>query len=346
MNTPKQRSRPDRNAPIPISFLLDDTAPINLAFYLHPDQQHKLIIPNDLWEEFGDFCEEHGVKGKTSIVPYPSGIGRIDESLWPLPDGHLDRFLRIMRKSIARQFDITPELLTHHQVIDIKSDRHLHWYEDEWVALQNRKTIADYIADCLRILNRSGLRANGVTSPWSTGNRNESVYAAAISDALWRVNRISHTWYFLHVDTKSPRVLPKVTFRDRKHGRTVVSITSLCGDFIWGTMDFRTRREGIDHARARIEAVLSRDGARGRMRDLFRAGGPITFHSHAQSLFSNGTRAGLLGFKELILRIERTFGDAVRWTRCSEFAAACVQNCNCSCVAPLKAGQVIRLPRL
>jgi len=309
-----------RAGPVPICFLLDDGGPINPMCYHHPEQPHTLVVPNALWERFASFCREHDVRGKFSVLPCPSGMGRIDESIWALPEGHLDTFLAIMREQVSKQFDITPEIMTHQQVVDIRTGALTHWFEDEWVARQDVDAIAEYIALALRILKKVGLRAKGVTSPWATGNRNEKVYAAAISQAQWRVNRLAHTWYFLHVDTTSPRVLPEVTYRSRKHGRTVASITSVCGDFLWWTQYCRTRGQGLKRARADMESVLTRDGKSGRMRDLFEAGGPIVFHSHLQSLFSNGTFAGLLAFEELVGRIERAFGDSVRWATCSELA--------------------------
>jgi len=54
-----------------------------------------------------------------------------------------------------------------------------------------------------------------------------------------------------------------------------------------------------------MEWTLTADGKCGRMRDLFEAGCPIVFHSHLSSLYSNGTRAGLQAFEELVGRIER-----------------------------------------
>jgi hypothetical protein len=225
-----------------------------------------------------------------------------------------------MRENIARQFDITPEIVTHGSVLDERNNRMINWAEDEWVATHNRQEIADYIAFALRILNNVGLRANGVTSPWNTGDRNERVYAAAISDALWRENRIARAWYFLPIDTTSLSARPKVMYRSRKTGRCAVSVTSHCQDFAWHAQYCRTRREGLANARQRMEWILSADGTRGRMRDLFDAGSPIVFHSHVSSLYSNGTRAGLLAFKELIGRIERAFGGRARWTRCSALA--------------------------
>jgi hypothetical protein len=304
---------------VPICFMLDDTAPVNLMTYHHPERPHKLVIPNALWEEFGAFCAEHGVRGKTSVVPCPSGLGRIDQGLWPLPEGHLEGFLAAMR-GLEAQFDLTPEIVTHQMVVDPKTQARLHWYEDEWVAQHDRAEIADYLSFALRILKNVGLKANGMTSPWATGITNEKAYSAAISDALWRVNRVRHTWYFLHGDTVSPRVLPQVTYRDAEHGRTVVSLPSGCGDFLWSAQDVPTRREGLAAARAGMESVLSADGKSGRFVELLHGGGPLVFHSHAQSLFSNGTRAGLQVFEETILRVERYSGEAVRWVKCSELA--------------------------
>ena len=67
--------------------------------------------------------------------------------------------------------------------------------------------------------------------------------------------------------------------------------------------------------------MITADGAAGRIVELVRAGGPVAFHTHWQSIFSNGTFRGLSALRELFKRIEENLGQEVQWTKCSELAA-------------------------
>ena len=58
-----------------------------------------------------------------------------------------------MRTSLVRRLDTTPELVIHQQVVNPKAGGLIHWCEDQWVAQQDRETIADYLAYSLRFLN-------------------------------------------------------------------------------------------------------------------------------------------------------------------------------------------------
>ncbi|MBM4045191.1 MAG: hypothetical protein FJ279_08765 [Planctomycetes bacterium] len=305
---------------IPISLIVDDGAPVNPAYWLHPEQRNVFLVPNDFTADFAAFCVEHGVRGKFSVLPMPSGLGPIDQRLNYVPQRHLAGFLDLMQRRIAPLFDITPELLTHQMTVNLKTGGLLHLYEDEWVARASVEEITDYIAHALRILKNVGLPANGVTSPWSTGRHNERVYAEAIGRAQWRVHRRKRTWYFLHTKASGPPQRPAVTWRDRKTGQQVASVFALTGDPFWNTQHQSSRRAALDVALKGVDALLSPDGRSGRVRELFDAGGPIVLLTHWQSLFSNDVRAGLAGFKELVRRIEAVFGDQVEWVTCSKLA--------------------------
>ena len=80
-----------------------------------------------------------------------------------------------------------------------------------------------------------GLPANGVTSPWNTGESNESKYAQAIGNAQWRVHQRATTWYFLHVVGKGTPQAPSVTFRNSVTGQVVVSVPAMTNDPFWDT---------------------------------------------------------------------------------------------------------------
>ena len=65
---------------------------------------------------------------------------------------------------------------------------------------------------------------------------------------------------------------------------------------------------------AEIDVLLTADGTSGRLVELFAHDSTLAFHTHWQSLFSNGSGTGLDAFGRLIERINRTWGDRIRWT--------------------------------
>ena len=252
----------------------------------------------------------------------PCGLGGIDGKLAHVRRRDLQEFLTIVREQIAGRFDITPELLTHHAAYRLTGGFH-HVYEDEWVARATVKEIADYIAVALRILEHVGLPATGVTSPWTTGDRNEAQYAQAIGAAQWRVHRRRVTWYCLHMYARGPARAPWVSWRNPRNGRVVVSIPATTGDPFWTTQRpmSATRHAARAAAAAGVDALLSRDGKAGRIRRLVDQGCPVLILTHWQSLYSDGTCAGLWGLERLLQRLRNVFGPDLAWVACSELAA-------------------------
>jgi hypothetical protein len=85
-------------ARVPVGLIIDDsTCLVNLnrfampqfdaAFtganrtYLRNWREWPVEIPDSFVRKFGEWCAEHGVKGKYSIVPYPACVGRLDRML-------------------------------------------------------------------------------------------------------------------------------------------------------------------------------------------------------------------------------------------------------------------------
>ena len=83
---------------VPVGLIIDDsTCLVNLnrfampqfdtAFagankaYLRDWREWPVEIPDAFVRKFGEWCAEHGVKGKYSIVPYPACVGRLDREL-------------------------------------------------------------------------------------------------------------------------------------------------------------------------------------------------------------------------------------------------------------------------
>lgn len=306
--------------PVPISLIVDDGAPVNLAYWLHRDKERVCLIPNSVLRDFADVCARHGAAGKFSVLPMPAGLGRIDQRLNHVPAGHLRGFLTVARERIAPRFDITPELLTHQEAVHLKTGRYLHVFEDAWVSRAGVAEMTEYICRALRILKNVGLPANGVTSPWSAGIDNEKRYAEAIARAQWRVHRRRRAWYFLHILTRTRPRWPWVVWREKASGLVSVTVPAHTNDAFWSTQEATSARAARARAEEGVEALLSRDGRRGRIRQLFDGGYPIVILTHWQSLFTQGRCAGLRGFERMLARIDRTFGEDVQWMRCSELA--------------------------
>ncbi len=309
----------------PIALLVDDGAPVNPMFFHDPPYEHPLLIPNALARDFADLCTQYGVRGKFSVLPMPCCLGDINGSLSHVPRRHLSGFLSIVRERIAPRFDITPEILTHLAAYRMDGGFH-HQYEDEWVARASVAEITDYIALALEILQDVGLPATGVTSPWNTGERNEPKYAQAIGDAQWRVHGRKATWYFLHMLGAGPIRAPSVSRRNPETGQTVVSIPAMTVDPFWDTQrpTSNTRRAARAAAATGIDALLSKDGRRGRIPEVVAQAAPVTLLTHWQSLYSDGTCAGLWGLERLLARLQKQYGPDLTWRTCSELAALAV----------------------
>ncbi len=107
---------------VPMSMIIDDsTCLVNLAHFAIP-QFHEVFpdryqqpwrrlpreIPDRFVRKFGEWCHEHGIKGKYSIVPYPACVGWMDRQLpgwskkpWPTNATLCDR---IPSASCARRW--------------------------------------------------------------------------------------------------------------------------------------------------------------------------------------------------------------------------------------------------
>ncbi len=313
--------------------LVDDPVPCrNPMWYEFPDQGHVEEIPNGFAESFADLCEQYGVAGKFSVIPCPRAEGRVDEGLPGVPDSELREFLCIVRERIAPRMDVSPELLTHNRAVDPDTLEPLEEREDAWAARQDERTLTRYISTALAILRSAGLEPNGVTSPWALGAEIEDVYARAISAALWEVCGVRVGWYFLHADGASPVVPPRVVLLNERERRGLVSLIPGFGrDPFWRT------QQGEE---PQLDDLISSDGSRGRLADLFHAGSPVALCTHWQSLFSNGTGTGLAALEGLCARIEHNWSDRFRWTPARELAQYAVAT---AAVRLESEGDVIRI---
>ncbi|NLW49508.1 MAG: hypothetical protein GXY85_01515 [Candidatus Brocadiaceae bacterium] len=315
---------------LPISFIVDDPAPLVNVYWWHVAARSAdgtavlksgepvvRDVPVDFIRRFADVVERHGLRGKFSVLPVPAALGPITEG-WPGCDRRgLQDWLSVARERIAPQFDITPEILTHARAVDLDTMDPLDENERDWASHQTHETLTPYIAKALQILKEAGLEATGVTSPWDFGREVEPDYRIAIRTAMKEVNGRDRAWYFLHTDTRTVEPRSEVVWRDGD--AWLVSLWSRCDDYLWNTME--TARTDDACVRSVADRFLTDDGAGGRLAELLQAGEPIVFHSHWQSLFSNGRETGLRILDEVGRRIRQAWGDRVTWLKCSDLAA-------------------------
>lgn len=297
---------------LPIFFIVDDPAPcLNLAYYEQYFETHVRDVPNSFTESWADLIEEFGVRGKFSVLPIPAAIGRIDRPLPDVSPQEQARFLQIVRDRVSPQMDICIEFLTHFLAWDIRRDRPLDYTEKTMAPFTNRDHLAQYFAYGLRILDNLGLNPTGATSPGASCCEIERTYQAALRQAVYEVTGRPIAWYFLHVDLDSPVVLPRIMSMNAEEGTGCVTMVSAGNDPSWNTQ--------FGHP-SNLDNLITADGQRGRLVDLARNGSVIGFHTHWQSLFSEGRATGLHDLRTTLSRIREHLGRRVRWTKCSDLA--------------------------
>lgn len=298
----------------PLSLIVDDPNPGFNPAYFHLGFRHgPMLVPRALIDEFADLVEASGLRGKFSVIPNPFGLGRVDGPIQGLARADVAYFLDVVRARIAPALDVTPEVLTHWNAIDLPTGGLLPFWEHVWSRQQTYETLLPYLTLALQILNNVDLPCSGMTSPWDFGAGVEDQYAAALLDAQQRVNARALTWYFLHSDGVSAHVPPRLPIFRPQEAAAVVSI--VCCD----SHDFG--RSVWTGGSPQPDELISADGQRGRLAQVLAAGGPAAFHTHWQTLFARGTYSGLHALGEVVRRLEAHFGGAFAWTCCSDLAS-------------------------
>ena len=321
ISTQRFFGRPNLSGPTPVSLIIDDGSPVDPLFYELPGYETPFLVPADFTKHVADTFDRFDIHGKFTLIPMPSCLGRIDQSLRRVPQEHLQEFLTLIRERIATRFDITPEFLTHLCTYDIKTGNYRrHLFEDTWISQAPPEEIVDYFTLAFQILRNVGIESNGITSPWVSGIDVEKKYAKALADAQWNMFQRKLTWYFLHAasDTEKP-VQMSVEYKDETRGQVVVSVPSNAGDIFW-TMDEPDHKARVNMVKEGIDRLVSPDGKSGRIRQLMDTAFPVVIVTHWQSLYTQGTGLGLEGFTSLAERMQKVFGSAIEWVTCSELA--------------------------
>lgn len=315
----------------PISLIIDDPAPyVNHLYYLrrflnpnYPEYYEEFkTIPNEFLEDFITLIREQNIKGKFSVVPNPAGQGYIDSGVEGYPKEGVEWWIKRVREDITPLFDITPEMLTHTNAVDLKTGKLLPMHEQTWASSQTVEALTDYIAKALETLKNVGFETNGVTSPGAFGIDVESKYAKAVLNAVKRVYGVKLAWYFLKVDPRSQVVYPRLAYLDKYDGEAVVSIVSGNDDVIWETMTPENRRTWCrSRALEYADYYITSDSRGGRLVELLNSGSYVVFHTHWNSLWSNGAEHGLEVMDEVFRRLNSLLKDRIMWMKLSEIAS-------------------------
>lgn len=319
---------------VPISFIIDDsTTLVNMAYYgipqfhevfpdRYPQDWRKLPqeIPDDFVREFGDYCQEHGVKGKYSIVPYPACTGWVDRFIPGWSKSELQVSLKLVRDFMQPNWDIHPEMISHTRVIDIKTGRPYPYanpaFMENWGWSQDKRAdeMGEYMAYALQILKNVDLDCTGITTPGGFANQNKENLAQGTLSAIQEVygHSVAHYFRDLYTDP-SQSVAPLVKYPEDLHSdhpKCVVSIIGCTGDWFGGW-------DGLNEGS--VDQFITSDLSGGRMVEVIESGEPALMVCHWPGIYYNGEKRGFKIFQEVVHRLELKYGQ-LNWMKNSEIA--------------------------
>jgi hypothetical protein len=321
---------------VPLSFIIDDsTCLVNLNRFAMPqfavatgnrkvynDNWRKWPdeIPDDFVRKFGNWCGEHGVKGKYSIVPYPACVGRLDRELPGWTDAEVKSSIELVRTLMLPNWDIHPEMVTHTWAIDTKTghpfpEKSMKFAENwDWSVGKSADELTDYFTYALKILKNVGLPCEGVTTPGGFGGRSLVSLSKATLASCRDVFKTEIPHYFRHLyDEGSESVAPRVEYADDLDSddpKCVVSIIGCTGDWTggWDCSD-----------RGFVDKFITPDLKSGRMVDVIERGEPACIVCHWTGIYFNGEEVGFKVFQEAVRRLHARY-DHLLWMKLSEIA--------------------------
>ena len=325
---------------IPISLTIDDPAPVLNPFYLSAisgttNYEHAKLrcetkdgrplvkkFPTSLLHSFCETIEQHGIKGKFSVVPMVGNCGDILSGFVGVTEDELSDWINTVKTRIEGRFTICPEMLTHNFAVDLKTGNALSMTEHDWSQTQDRATLTPYIAKALSLLKDAGFDPCGVTSPWQFGINVEDEYAAAISQAVYEVTSKTEAWYFLRGLRGVPNAKPWIQLEE--NGRTLVSIPATTRDVIWQTMD--TADTSDEYVSSIADLLITEDGKSGQIIDVINTNGYPILITHWQSIMSNGLGTGIRVIDEVARRVNNNLADCVEWMNFEEIMKLVIAN--------------------
>lgn len=321
---------------IPLSFIIDDsTCLVNMGhfcmpqfaeawpdreIYRRPWKTWPREIPDAFLREFGEWCAEHGVKGKFSVVPYPACVGWLDRELPGWSRRELLESLKLVRELMVPRWDIHPEMVSHTRVIDIRTGRPLEEISSATMENSYPRTkksvdeLASYLAYALRILKNCDLPCEGITTPGGFGNGVNSELSLAVHDAVRDVFGAEIPHYFKYVSDGGESAEPKLEHvRGLGTADVKVTVNVLAGTGDWfGGWDGDERSQGFKYA--------ADDASGGRMVELIQRGEPAIMLCHWPGMYTHGSKSGFEDFKKVVLALEGRFRDETRWMKVDEIA--------------------------
>ncbi len=318
---------------VPVSLIIDDsTCLVNLAHFgiphfheVFPDnypQDWKKLpreIPDAFVRKFGQWCREHGVKGKYSVVPYPAMVGWLDRDLPGWSKKELDDSIKLVREFMMPDWDIHPEMVTHTWVIDTKTGRPYPERSERfmenwgWSVGKSVDELADYMTYALRILKNVGLDCEGITTPGGFGNRALPELAQATLESCRDVFAAEIPHYFRHAFTDNRSVAPRVECASGLAGpnpKCVVSIIGCTGDWFGGW-------DGLSPGSA--DKFITEDLQGGRLPQVIDKAEPAILVCHWPGIYFNGEEVGFNIFKQVVKRIHARYDNLI-WMKLGEIA--------------------------
>lgn len=334
--------RPERSADVqailplarvPVNLIIDDsTCLVNLAHFAIPQfaevfpnnykQDWRKLpreIPDSFVREFADYCTEHGVKGKYSIVPYPACVGWVDRDMPGWSKKELLDSLDLVRKEITPNWDIHPEMVSHTWVINTKTGRP---YEERserfmenwrWTDGKSVDELTDYLSYALRVLKQAGLQCEGITTPGGFGNRALKELSLASLQSCRDVYNAEIPHYFRHLYTGSESVVPRVENAKHlgtDHPECVVSIIGCTGDWFGGW-------DGLEIGH--VDQFITADLKSGRMVEVIDRGEPACMVCHWPGIYCNGEKFGFQILKDIVARLHEKYDNLI-WMKLSELS--------------------------
>jgi hypothetical protein len=321
---------------VPLSFVIDDstclvnmghfcmpqfaTAWPNREAYKKPWKTWPREIPDAFVREFGQWCGEHGVKGKYSVVPYPACVGWLDRELPGWSRRELLDSLQLVRELMVPSWDIHPEMISHTRVIDIRSGRPIAEISSATMENsypQSKKSVdelAAYLAYALRILKNCDLPCEGITTPGGFGNAVKAELSLAVQESVRDVYGAEIPHYFKYVSGGKESTQPKLEHVRGLGGgdlRLTVNVPAGTGDW-FGGWDGDLQPQGHRYA--------NRDATDGRMVELIERGEPAVMLCHWPGMYTHGSKQGFAHFQEVVLALEGRFRDRMLWMKVSEIA--------------------------
>jgi len=318
---------------VPMSFIIDDsTCLVNMAHFgiphfatAWPDRYKQdwrslpREIPDSFVRKFGQWCREHNVKGKYSIVPYPACVGWMDRNLPGWSQKELDDSLKLVRELMMPNWDIHPEMISHTWVINTKTGRPYpertgYYHENAgWSQDKSADQLTDYMAYALRILKNVGLDCEGITTPGGFGSQNRNNLAKATVQSCRDVFNAEIPHYFRDLFTDKRSVAPLVQHASGLTGdnpKCVVSIIGCTGDWFGGW-------DGLKPGS--VDKFITQDLKAGRLPKVIDKGEPAILVCHWPGIYYNGQEIGFNIFKEVVRRVHSRYDNLI-WMKLSEIA--------------------------